>query len=281
MSYRAIDTSKIDKKGLVFTSQPGKKPKLAWVAIDKLVVDDAFQREVGDRGRKNIKKIASEFRWTRFEPVVVAPASNGRYSVINGQHRATGAKLRGELEIPCAIVDADQVEQAAAFAAINGDVTAMTSLQLFHASLISKSPQSKALQAVCDQAKVKVCRYPVPANAMKKGETLAIGALQACLKAFGDVVLLFALQCITSTGGGNAGLVRGQIVRALCLAVKENPAVLRHRTKIIAAVEEYQIAELWDEARKLSISEKRSIVDLLTQAFREIFAQKVGKVRAA
>lgn len=281
MTYRAIDAKSVDARGLKFESDAGKKPELKWIPISKLVIDPAYQRQILERGKRNVRKIATEFRWTRFEPVVVAPVAGGRYAIINGQHRATGAAMRGIKEIPCAVVDADKAEQAAAFAAINGDVTAVTSLQLFYAALAANQRGAKALQTVCAQAKVTICRYPVPATEMKVGETLAIGALERCLSIYGDVVLGFALQCITGTGGGNPGLVRAQIVRALCAAIKGNPLTLRSRTKVIAAIEDYKLVELWDEARKLAITEKRSIVDLLTQAFTGIFVEAVGRAKAA
>ena len=276
-SYRILDVTDFTQIGLTRSSEPGAPPRQMMVPIEKLVVDPEYQRDVGRSGRTNIRKIVDEFRWSRFEPIVVAETGDGRFAIINGQHRAMAAKLRGMKTVPCAVVDADRAEQAAAFAAINGNITAITSIQLFHASLAAGNVESKALATVCKAAGVRICRYPVPAREMKVGDTLAAGALLQCYRQYGPQVLQLSLECVTRTGGGNQGLIRYQIVKALSAAIHGNPTALRKREVTIAAVGEFGVSDPWDEARRLSISEKRSVLDLLSQAFTHILNQKTGK----
>lgn len=281
MSFRALEISGFAKQGLTFSSQPGEKPKLEWVSIDKLVVDDTYQREVSRQGITNARKIANEFKWSHMEPIVVAPVPNGRFAIINGQHRALGAKLRGIKEIPCAVVKADQAEQAAAFAAINGNVTAITPLQLFHSGLAAKLPEHLAVKKVCDAAGVRVRRAVVGIKDMKAGDTLAAGSLLQCYRQYGPQALQLALECITRTGGGNLGLVRHQIVKAICAAVKEFPNSLRMRDRVIKVVGEYDVAEIWNAARAEYVDGNGSVVELLTQAFRVIVKEATQKGKAA
>lgn len=276
-AYRSLDVSDFAKAGLSFSTEVGKVPEMKLLPIDKLVIDPTYQREVGLHGRKNIRKIVNEFRFTRFEPIVVAETGDGRFAIINGQHRAMAAKLRGVKFVPGAIVDADQAEQAAAFSAINGNVTAITSMQLFHASVAAGNAEAKGLLAVCKAAKVQICRYPVPANLMKPGDTLAAGALTQSFRQYGPTVLTLALRCITETGDGNTGLIRAQLVKALCIAIKSFPKALANPGKTIRAVEIVNIKELWVEGGKLSVSERRSLLDLLTQAIQLQFKQTYGK----
>jgi hypothetical protein len=276
-AYRALDVSDFAKTGLTFSTDIGKVPELRLLQIDKLVIDPTYQRDVGNHGRKNIRKIVNEFRFSRFEPIVVAPTGDGRFAIINGQHRAMAAKLRGVKAIPAAIVNADQAEQAAAFAAINGNVTAITSMQLFHASLAAGDSEAKGLAHVCKQAKVNICRYPVPANLMKPGDTLAAGALMQSYRQYGPNVLMLALRCITETGGGNTGLIRAQLVKALCIAIESYPKAIANPGKTIKAAAEIGIASLWAEGGKLAVSEKRSLLDLLTQAILLQFRNTFGK----
>ena len=66
-------------------------------------------------------------------------------------------------------------------------------------------------------------------------------------------------------------------MKALSAAIHGNPTALRKREVTIAAVGEFGVSDLWDEARRLSISEKRSVLDLLSQAFTHILNQKTGK----
>jgi hypothetical protein len=61
--------------------------------------------------------------WAKFSPVIVAPVEGGMFSIIDGQHRATAAMLRGIEKVPCEIVHIDRARQAEAFAAINGNIT--------------------------------------------------------------------------------------------------------------------------------------------------------------
>jgi len=203
-SYRILDVTDFTQIGLTRSSEPGAPPRQMMVPIEKLVVDPEYQRDVGRSGRTNIRKIVDEFRWSRFEPIVVAETGDGRFAIINGQHRAMAAKLRGMKTVPCAVVDADRAEQAAAFAAINGNITAITSIQLFHASLAAGNVESKALATVCKAAGVRICRYPVPAREMKVGDTLAAGALLQCYRQYGPQVLQLSLECVTRTGGGQS-----------------------------------------------------------------------------
>jgi hypothetical protein len=276
-AYRALDVSDFAKAGLTFSSEIGTVPEMKLLPVEKLVIDPTYQREVGTHGKKNVRKIVNEFRFSRFEPIVVAPTGDGRFAIINGQHRAMAAKLRGVKMIPSAIVKADQAEQAAAFAAINGNVTAISSMQLFHANLAAGDSEAKGLAHVCKQAKVNICRYPVPANLMKPGDTLAAGALSQSYRQYGPNVLMLALRCITETGKGNVGLVRAQLVKALCIAIKAQPKALANPGKTIKAVEIVNLKELWVEGGKLSVSERRSLIDLLSQAILLQFQHTFGK----
>lgn len=112
---------------------PGEKPQLRWIAVDLLRVDTLYQRSVNERGARNIRRIAREFNWSMFGTVIVSETDAGIYLIIDGQHRTLAASLRGVKDVPCQIVKIDTANQARAFAAINGGVTAITPMQLYHA----------------------------------------------------------------------------------------------------------------------------------------------------
>jgi hypothetical protein len=88
-----------------------------------LVVDTEYQREIGRKGATNVMQIAEHFDWSKFAPVVVAPVEGGRFAIVDGQHRTTAAMLREIKEVPCQVVQADRAKQAAAYAAVNGNIT--------------------------------------------------------------------------------------------------------------------------------------------------------------
>jgi hypothetical protein len=161
-------------------SDVGERPELQWLKIDRLRIDPNYQREIGRRGADNIVAIAPKFKWAKFTPVVVAPIGEGLFAIIDGQHRTTAASACGFESVPCVIIQVDGAEQADAFVAINANVTAMSPLQLHAARLAAGNSDAAELTEVCREADVTICRYPVPANKMKPGETLAVGMLQTC-----------------------------------------------------------------------------------------------------
>ncbi|MGM9458169.1 hypothetical protein, partial [Lacticaseibacillus rhamnosus] len=66
----AISTTGLKR---VAKSPEGATPMLQWIAIHDLVVNHSYQREVSSKSRRNIVRIAENFRWSFFAPVVVAP----------------------------------------------------------------------------------------------------------------------------------------------------------------------------------------------------------------
>lgn len=220
--HRPIDPAPyLDYVGRHANPIRGAAPMLQWLRIADLVVDPAYQRDILRTGARNIGKIARDFDWSKFAPVIVAPVPGGRYAIVDGQHRTTAAAARGIEEVPCQIIVADAANQAAAFAAINGAVTAMTPLQIHAAKVEAGDPAAVALADACRAGGVTICRYAVPAMNMKIGETLAVGALSKLLSLYGGDLLSQALRCITKVGNGNAGLVKATIVMAICDALDE------------------------------------------------------------
>jgi hypothetical protein len=244
----------------------GERPELQWVKISRLRIDPKYQREIADRGAKNVVSIATRFRWSKFEPVMIAPIADGLFAVINGQHRATAAALRGFESIPCCIVKASVTEQADSFVAINGDVTVMTPLQLHAARLAAGDPAAVKLVEACTEAGVAICRYPVPANKVKPGETLAIGMLRSALDKYGREVLVAALSCITQTRKGNPGMIRAALVEALCVVLESEPAWRADRARLIFIMQTFDFAAQFNTARAKSIGTGTKVSAVLVEA---------------
>jgi hypothetical protein len=85
-------------------ASPGAVPMLQWLKVADLVVDPAYQRPIVGQGRRNVDRIAREFSWSCFAPVVVSPVEGGKFAIIDGQHRTTAAAILGLETIPCQIV---------------------------------------------------------------------------------------------------------------------------------------------------------------------------------
>lgn len=107
-------------------------PDLKWLPISDIVIDEAYQRPLLRSNWKAIEKIAREFKWSRFTPVLVAPVEGGKFALIDGQHRTHAAKLRGLPVVPAMIVPMSAEEQAMAFAHVNGNVIKITKIGRAH-----------------------------------------------------------------------------------------------------------------------------------------------------
>lgn len=129
--FRTIDISNMQPAELA--SQPS--PQMLWVEIAQLVIDDQNQRPLSKNNLSAIKRIASDFRWSRFSPVIDAPIEGGRYAIIDGQHRAHAAALCGIKSIPAMVALVAPEEQAQAFIDINTRQIRVSGHQVYRAAL--------------------------------------------------------------------------------------------------------------------------------------------------
>jgi len=245
---RAIDAKPLmAAAGTLPPIDAGKQPFLEWISIAVLMVDPTYQRDITETGRRNILRIAREFEWSRFATVVVTPHLRGKYVIIDGQHRTTAAALRGIDKVPCQIVTADAAKQALAFAAINANVTKMSTIQLHAARVAAGDPEALRLKKVCAAGGVELLRYPLAAKQQKPGQTMAVVQLRQALDRFGEKALRVSLQCITKTRDGNPGMVRGLLVLALCAVIEAEPDWLNH-PGIVPAFEQFDFQKAFKDA---------------------------------
>lgn len=266
LALRSIDIAPFKARFTGGDSDVGERPELQWLKISRLRIDPRYQRDVSRKGESNILSIATNFAWAKFTPVIVAPAAENLYAIVDGQHRTTAAMLRGFESVPCVIIAADAAAQADAFVAINGSITLMTPLQLHAARLAAGNADAAELAAVCAAAGVTICRYPVPSNKVKPGETLAIGMLRSMLDKFGRDVLVAALSCITKTRRGNPGMIRAQLVEALCVVLEGLPEWRADLPKLIFRMQTVDFAAELNAARTRSIESGEKVASHLVEA---------------
>lgn len=255
----------------------GAAPQLSWLSIDLLVVDPAYQREISSSGRKNIRQIAEDFRWTRFSPVIVAPVEGGRFAILDGQHRTTAAAMIGIDSVPCQIVFATPGEQAEAFTAINGATTRVHNLALYRAALAAGDAEAARIANVAARATVKILSSPTTELKQKPGETMAIGALKEAIRAYGDEATILALRCVRETRNNVQGGLPAAIITAMSHFVARALSFDHKPSEIIAFFESVLLVRELDKAKMTERPKGTAVWTVLVARLDAAWTKHLGK----
>lgn len=265
-TLRALDATGIAGKN----DGAGAAPMLQWIELAQLRVDDGYQRPIGERGRRNIRAIAGEFRWSKFSPVVVAPAESGLFVIIDGQHRATAAMACGFTSVPCQVVSIDRQEQARAFRDINARTTSVHYMALHRAAVEAGDEMARRINAAAEKAGVRILPYPVQVLKQRPGETMAITAIGRAIEWVGDDGAAIVLRMIVRMGGDKPGMLLGPVIlgvaRALAPALAVGGGVLDAALKRLESanlLREFGRAQ--DEAKSLGLPVFRALGDRLAK----------------
>lgn len=262
---RAIETQGYAK--LKVPPSFGKVPKLEWISIASLVVDQQYQREITLVGRKNIRHIAENFNWSMFTTVMVAPIGSGRYAIVDGQHRTTAAALCGIERVPCEVIDAVRGEQAAAFRAVNANTTRPHTVQLFHASVAAGEPEALRIVNVCERAGVRIARS---LGTLRDYETFCVGAIGKGVQRYGEAIVTLALKAIVHSGDGRPEELGRTIIAAVIEVLARSAAWRKNEKALKAAFEQFCLEDLWRNAtsaaaRVKGSSSQQQLEQLLTK----------------
>jgi hypothetical protein len=226
---------------------PGPAPMLEWIKIERLMVDDSYQRDLKKKNWDAIRRIAARFRWSRFSPVFVAPIEGGLYAVIDGQHRTHAAAMCGIEAVPCQIVQMTHSEQAESFAAVNGMVTKVTSANLFKAALTGGEEWAVEARRVVEAAGCELMAGGSAGKAKSPGQIFGPSTVKKLIAERGPDRIGTALKILKMTEGfGDTPeawdmSVLAPMVRALS-SVHEALAD-PHAPKIIAQFDYWQAIE--------------------------------------
>ncbi len=175
---------------------PGPAPMLQWIAVDRLVIDDAYQRPLGAGNWKAIERIAANFQWSRFAPVLAAPISGGLFAVIDGQHRVHAAALCGLTEVPAMVVQVGVEEQSRAFAWVNSQTIRVSVFHIFKAAFSAGDDWAVRADAAVSGGGCRLMRANASSSAKQPGEVYAIGLVRALVEAGQDRAITAALAAL-------------------------------------------------------------------------------------
>lgn len=219
--YREIDISRLELREPA--SQPA--PQLMWVELATLVIDERYQRPLARRNIEAIKRIADDFRWARFSPLLIAPIEGGRYAVIDGQHRAHAAALCGFKKVPAMVSLVAPEEQALAFIEINTNQIKVRNNTVYRAALAAG--ESWALQchtAVAAAGCEIMTRNNVPKDEKQAGQVFAVQLIRQLIERNQSRAVIDGLRAMIEYDDSASENFQDVLLRAWLFAVAETGA---------------------------------------------------------
>lgn len=221
---------------------PGKRPELKWLPVARCSVDHRYQRTLeSDRSQKLIQRIADSFHWSAFQAVLATKrppvkGEGGGWLIIDGQHRVEAARRRGEMEVPAVVVEASTMaEQAAAFVRSNTDRVQINPFALHRASVQGEDPRALAIDRLCKAAGIEIPPYPLPADKLKPGQTLALATIAKLPARFGDDIAELALKTVARAYAGKSGALRAPVIQAVAMLLQNE--IQMKRTDLARRIE--------------------------------------------
>jgi len=193
--------------GLEPQTPPTGMPIFELVKPTDLYVDPAYQRNISEKGARQIRRIIEDFDWVKYKPPICAYAENDGQTilkVLDGQHTAIAAASNPHIEkIPVMIVEAETtVAQAKAFIGQNTERLGVTTLQLHQAALAAADEDAQTLELVCTRAGVKVLKTTNAYTGTGTRQTIAIKQVEALINRRGPKLAREILEVLANAERG-------------------------------------------------------------------------------
>lgn len=270
--------------GLTAQMPPTGIPIFELVKPTDLFVDPSYQRNVGEKGLRQIRRIIEGFDWAKFKPPICAYSEHDGKTVLkvlDGQHTAIAAASSPHVEIiPVMIVEAeDTVAQAKAFIGLNTDRLGVTNLQLHKAALAAADEDAQTLELVCSRANVKVMKTTNSFTGTGSRQTIAVRQIEGLVSRRGPKHAREILEVLANAERGPLSAPQIKAVEFL-MTEKEYAELIMPDDLTNAIVDLLFTAE--DEAKVFSASHKIPFWKALAVTwFRKCKRRKPLTVRAA
>lgn len=198
---------------------PGAAPEIQFLEPRQLVINEDYQREVSNAGRRQIKKMAQHWDWASFKaPSVARTEDPNLFEVVDGQHTAIAAATNGNIPfLPCLVMDAETLSQkAAGFLGINRSRIALTPAAIYTAQVAAQDGDAIAVECAMSDAKAHLLALPPSNGAYMVGDTMAIGTMLTITKARGQSRLTALLRIGV---GARAMPISSCLLKALDIAL--------------------------------------------------------------
>lgn len=230
-------------------SHPGAAPRLAMVPVSQIYVDHNYQRDV--KGRL-VERILKGFSWAKFGAVVLAEQADGRYSVVEGQHRLKAAEMHPLVDaVPAVIVSmTGMADEAQNFLSINRDRMAVTAIEQYWAGVTAGDETCLRIAKVL---KAAGCDVVAEQGDSAPNLTNAVGAMRRALGLSGDEAVRRALMIIRGAWPKDAKALKGTLITAVARLVRVNPKMIDSEVAASLAGQSFaQLTAHAEQFRKLS-----------------------------
>lgn len=201
----------------------GAPPTLEWVAVDLLQLDDSYQRTMGTSASKRILNgMRRLWNWRLCQPLVVSRREDGSMWVVDGQHRLTGARERGDIpHLPCVVLlGSSASEEADTFVALNDQRVTLSQYDIFHAAIVGGNADAIAVMKLLDDAGLKHARHGSTAN-WKPREIFCGPMLARSIKRFNEAIVRNALTALAEAYPDRVVTASSSLLRGLFIVYRD------------------------------------------------------------
>lgn len=197
----------------------GEQPRLAWVAVDTIRIDDNYQRGLKP---KHVAKMLRDFNWAHFGAVMLAEHEDGTYTVYDGQHRVEVCRQHPAItNVPAMIVRFEQsFGEAAAFLGVNVNRAAISTVERYHAGIEAGDEQMMAICAVLEEADCEVVAAGTHSPAPNR--TAAVQAVGRSIRLYGDNATVLAIRTLRAAWPKDVKALNGVLIQALARLYRNN-----------------------------------------------------------
>lgn len=253
------------------------RPQLLWIPIDRLKIDNRYQRDIGSlSSQKNIKHIVENFTWARFGAVQVAQTLSGELFILDGQHRTHAAGKKGFDSVPCIVNETDDLqEQAMHFYNINVRRVGLTALAKYHVLIQTGDFKAVSLNEILNEIDITIPKAPILRGYTKPRETQAIGALLKMIDTHSKKQIQWVLNTIADAYPEELGHMRATLIKALGLFVKEEPKIDQDIiTEILLDLDPIFLSQ---EIRDVAQAQSCSLATALKQFIASEYQKEINK----
>lgn len=254
----------------------GTLPVLQYCLPGQLRIDPSYQREIDDKGRVLVRKIAASWDWSLCQPLVVASRSDRSLYVIDGQHRLEAARMRGDIaQLPRLILHpADPAEEAAAFVELNANRRPLTAYALFNGALAAGDELALRLDRLLSEAGLRFSGAADPAR-LKPGQLNNVGTVRKWHARNGDQRTRTALSCIARAFDGQVLTIAGSLFMGVAAVVLEHGDALSTHLfiDVLQQPQEDWLSDFRRRAAEDGVGVQAAAVAVLRDAYAEAIAE--------